>query len=104
MDNQAIKPTFYQEFSTKVEEIKGEKELDKNQQALAHITHFKGWELLKAYAGRLEDYLDNLVSEGMANGLSMNDLGERTMVKELSKLVIKSFISKAEDARRSEER
>lgn len=105
MDNQqAIKPTFYQEFTSKVEEIKDEKVIDENQQALSYITHFKGWQLGKEYAERLEEYLDELVSEGMSKGLSMSELGERTMVKELSKFVLRSFIAKFEDARRIEDK
>jgi hypothetical protein len=91
-NNEAIKPTFYQDFSTKIEEVSGEKEFTEDQQALAYITHFKGWELLKAYKVRLEEYLDSMVSEAMASGMSMQELGERTMVKELAKLVMNSLI------------
>src|SRR5512146_1388238 len=102
--NEAIKPTFYQEFTTKVEEIAEEKTLTADQQALAHITHFKGWDILKSYKGRLEEYLDTLVSEAMVQGLSMEELGQRTMVKELTKFVLNSFVLKAEDARRQEDK
>lgn len=105
MDNkQAIRPSFYTEFTTGVEEIKEEKVVDENQQALAYITHFKGWDLLEEYEKRLEGYLDTLVSEAMANGLSTSEIGERTMVKELSKFVLKSFLRKAQDARRAEDK
>jgi hypothetical protein len=103
MSDEAIKPNFYQEFSTKVEEEVTENVANKDQQALAYITRFKGWELLKAYEGRLEELLDSMVNEAMVN-MSMRELGERTMVKELSKLVLKSLIRKAEDARNAEEK
>jgi len=105
MDNkQAIKPTFYNEFTSGVTEIAQEPVEDENQQALAYITHYKGWVLGKEYAKRLEDYLDLLVSEAISKGLSMSEIGERTMIKEMAKFVLKSFLAKFEDARRSEEK
>lgn len=104
MDNSAIRPNFYQDFTSGVEEIKKEPTPDVNQQALAYIGQFKGWKLLKAYEERLEEYLDTLVSEAMANGLSITEIGERTMVKELAKFVLRSLVSKVEDAKRSTEK
>lgn len=102
MDNSAIKPTFYQDFTTKIEEVSGENTLTEDQQALAYISHFKGWELMEAYKVRLEEYLDGLVSEAMSKGLSMNEIGERTMVRELVKFVLGSFVDKVNNARRTE--
>lgn len=104
MDKSALRPNFYQEFTSGITDIKEEKAPDENQQALAYITQFKGWKLLKAYEARLEEYLDTLVSEAMASGLSVSEIGERTMVKELTKFVLKSLVSKAEDAKRSTEK
>ena len=105
MDNkQAIKPNFYSSFTSGVTEIKDEPVTDENQQALAYITHYKGWVLLKEYKKRLEDYLDRMVSEAISKGLDMNQIGERTMVKEMAKFVLESFVRKAEDARRGEEK
>lgn len=103
MDNQAIKPNFYQQFTSGVEKVSEEKTPDENQQALAYIGQFKGWKLLKEYEARLEEYLDNLVSEAMAGGLTVSEIGERTLVKELSKYVLRSLVSKVEDAKRSNE-
>lgn len=104
MDNGAIKPSFYKDFTSGVTEKIEEVVVDADQQALAHITHFKGWELLKRIKDRLESHLDQLVSEAMANGMSMEEIGQRTMVKELSKFVLNSFIEKAENARRATEK
>lgn len=102
--DEAIKPSFYQDFTTKVEEIVEEKVLTDDQQALAYITHFKGWELLKKKKEALELHLDTLVSEAMAQGLSMEEIGQRTMVKELTKFVLNSFVEQANAARRAEEK
>lgn len=97
----AIKPSFYREFTTEVEEqVKAPVEVGEDQKALSYITHFKGWEILKETKDRLERYLDQLVSEAMAGGLSMEEIGQRTMVKEMSKFVLNSLIEKAENARR----
>ena len=102
--DEAIKPSFYQDFTTKVEEVVEEKVLTQDQQALAYITHFKGWELLKKKKESLENYLDNLVSEAMSQGLSMEEIGQRTMVKELTKFALNSFVEQANAARRAEEK
>jgi fructose-1-phosphate kinase PfkB-like protein len=99
---QAIRPNFYKEFTTKVDEVSEDVEVDESQQALAFITHYKGWALLKDYKQRLEDYLDTMVSEAIASGADFKDIGQRTMIKELAKYVLTSFIDKAENARRKD--
>jgi hypothetical protein len=104
LSDEAIRPTFYQTFTSGIEKIADEKEpLTGDQQALSYITHFKGWKLVKKHAEDLESYLDNLVSEAISTGMSMTEIGQRTMVKELSKMVIRSLISKPDDARRHED-
>lgn len=104
MDSSAIRPNFYQQFTSGVDEIKQESIPDEKQQALAYIGQFKGWKILKEYEQRLEEYLDTLVSEAMASGSSVAEIGERTMVKELTKFVLRSLIAKVEDAKRSTEK
>lgn len=104
MDSTAIKPTFYQNFTAEIDKEAKVEVTDETQQALAYITRFKGWELGKAYAKRLEDYLESLVSEAMSQGMSMEEIGQRTMVKELAKFVLTSFINKFEDAKRHEDK
>ena len=104
MDSEAIKPNFYTQFTTEVEKMSEEKSVSDDQQALTYITHFKGWDMLKAYKERLEEYLDGLVSTAMTQGLSMEEIGQRTMVKELTKFILHSFVDKADNARRIEEK
>ena len=104
MDNEAIKPNFYTQFTSDVEKVSEKGEINEDQQALAYITHFKGWEMMKAYKERLEEYLDGLVSGAMAQGLSMEEIGQRTMVKELTKYILNSFTDKADAARRAEDK
>jgi hypothetical protein len=103
MSDEAIKPNFYTDFTSQVDKMVEEDPLTEDQQALAYITHFKGWELLEAYKIRLEEYLDGLVSEAMSKGLSMEEIGQRTMVRELTKYVLNNFVSKANGARKQED-
>lgn len=104
MDNkEAIKPNFYADFTSKVVDVVEKDPLTDDQQALAYITHFRGWELMKASKVKLEEYLDSMVSEAMSQGLSMEEIGQRTMVKELAKFVLNSFVNKADAARRQED-
>jgi hypothetical protein len=103
-DKEAIKPTFYQEFNTKIEEEVKEDKLNDNQQALAYITHFKGWELLKAHKESLDRFLDEMVNDAMTKGMTMQEIGERTVVKELAKLVMQKLIDKADGPRRNEDK
>ena len=97
----AIKPSFYTEFTTKVDEVLEEKVLDGDTEALSYITHFKGWKLLKDYADNLNKFLDESLSQAIAGGAGMKEIGERALVKELSKFVLNSFIEKADHARRT---
>lgn len=102
---QAIRPSFYKDFTTKVEEVlEDEKDVDESQQALAYITHFKGWELLKEYKGRLDEFLDEALSTAIQNGATREEIGDRALIKEMAQFVLDSFIDKADAARRAEER
>lgn len=100
----AIKPSFYTEFTSGIDEAVVVEDVSEDTQALAYITRFKGWSLMKEYKEKLEKFLDDSQAAAIANGASMSEIGERTMVKELAKYVLNSFISKAEDAQRSTEK
>jgi hypothetical protein len=104
--SQAIRPSFYSDFTSRVTETlkDDDKELDEKQQALAYITHYKGWELLKEYKIRLEQHLDTMISESIASGADFKDIGQRTMVAEMAKFVLNSFVKKADEARKIEEK
>ena len=99
----AIKPTFYKELSTVIEKSDG-KDIKEDEQALAYITRFTGWRLLKEYAERLKEELDQMVVQSMESGATAEEIGQRTMVKELAKAVIDKIISKAEYARQAEDK
>ena len=100
-DNKAIRPNFYKEFTTQVEEVLEKPEVDGDQEALSYITHFKGWSLMKEYQQRLNKFLDESLAQAIASGASMKEIGERAVVKDLAKNILESFVRKAEDARRN---
>ena len=100
-DNKALRPTFYKEFTTQVDETLETPEVTVDQEALSYITHFKGWALMKEYQERLNKFLDDSLTQAIANGATMKEIGERALVKDLAKFVLNSFIDKADAARRS---
>lgn len=97
----AIKPSFYQEFTSGVDEAVAVEEVSEDTQALAYITRFKGWSLMKEYKDKLVKFLDDSLASAIANGADMKEVGERALVKELAKHVLNEFIAKAENATRS---
>ena len=100
MDNQAVRPSFYKEFITEVNETLNDEPKDENTQALSYITHFRGWQLMKEYQAKLVEMLDNGFKEAIAQGATMKEIGERALVKELAEFVLNQFVEKAESARR----
>jgi hypothetical protein len=97
----AIKPTFYEGFTSGVNEVDAVEEVSEDTQALAYITRFKGWTLMKEYKEKLEKFLDDSLASAIATGADMKEIGERALVKELAKYVLNEFMAKAENARKS---
>ncbi len=97
----AIKPTFYEGFTSGVNEVDAVEEVNEDTQALAYITRFKGWSLMKEYKEKLEKFLDDSLKSSIVNNASMKEIGERALVADLAKYVLDEFIKKAEDARKS---
>jgi hypothetical protein len=45
-----------------------------------------------------------MVNDAMTKGMTMQEIGERTVVKELAKLVMQKLIDKADGPRRNEDK
>jgi hypothetical protein len=90
-------------LSTVIEKSDG-KDIKEDEQALSYITRFRGWKLLKEYADRLKEELDQMVIKSIENGATAEEIGQRTMVKELAKAAVDKIISKAEYARKAEDK
>ena len=97
----AIKSSFSEEFKTEIDEIETVAEVSEDTIALAYITRFKGWELLKRKKEALEAFLDDSLTAAIAGGATMSEIGERAVIKDLCKYVLTSLFKNAEDAKRS---
>lgn len=103
MDNQAIRPSFYADFTTKVDNV-SETKVDEDQKALAYITHFRGWVLVREHVDALNRFLDDALQSAIGSGADIKEIGERALVKEMTKYVLKSLVDKVENARKSEDK
>jgi hypothetical protein len=97
----ALRPNFYKEFTSVIEKVDEGDKLDDEQKALAHISRFKGWMLFKQYAEEIKKEIDEMVSVAISTGASDAEIGQRAVVKELTKLTIDRLIERVEDARRA---
>ena len=104
MDSGAQKPNFFQDFSNEVEDLVTEDKTDEDQKAMSYITHFRGWELLKQKKMRIIEYLDQSLSQAIANGMTREEIGDRALIKEMAKFALNSLVDKFEDARRIEDK
>jgi len=104
MNNQALRPTNYKEFSTLGKEEDQDEEskglLEDEQKALAYIGNLKGWKILKEYIERIESDLDSMITSSVANGSSYEEIGRKTAVREVVKNVTRRIIGKVEDCRK----
>jgi hypothetical protein len=101
MDSQAVRPSFYQEFTTKVNEVIEDEKKDEKTEALSYITHFRGWTILKDYQKSLLGMLDEGLRTAISNGATTKEIGERALIKEMATFVLNSFVEKADHARRT---
>jgi len=102
---QALRPTsHFEEFASIGEEQPEEtkSKLEDEQKALAHLSKLKGWKLIKEYVERINEELDDMVRLAMSNGASFEEIGKKTLVKELTKDVTRRIIAYADDATGSE--
>lgn len=110
MDNQALRPNnLFNELTSLVDKnLNPEDEVDlqikEEEEALAYISHFKGWKILKEEISTLEEELDMMVTRAMENGASSKEIGERTIAKEIAKYAIRRLIKRVEDARESRDK
>lgn len=101
----AIKPTSLNDFGSISEEETKEIEVVKNEEdSLAFVARTKGWEDLVKFMDTIIEELDQMVVNAMHSELSFEEIGKRTLVKELTKDAIKRIRTKVEDAREASDR
>lgn len=98
---QALRPTnLPTDFSSLEEEpVDSFEELQDEEESLAYIARTNGWQLITEEMDKVCEELDQMVVEAMQTGMSFEELGKRTAVKELTKDAIRRIAAKVEDAR-----
>ena len=96
----AIKSNYFNEFEN-VKALQETKGKDPDQQALASLSNHSGWKVLKAYIERIMEELDNLTKTQMTQGVPFEEIGRSTVIKELTKDVLRRVINKIQDAAES---
>ena len=96
----AIKSNYFNEFEN-VKALQETKGKDPDQQALASLSNHSGWKVLKAYIERIMEELDNLTKTQMVNGISFEEIGKSTVVKEIVKDALRRIIIRVQDAAES---
>lgn len=92
--------SLYQEFST-VGEKEPEKVLDQETSALAALSQSDGWGYMETYIKNIEEELDIMVRKTIETGATNEEIGNRTVVKEITKDVLRRIREYVTDARES---
>lgn len=100
-DQQAIRPDTY--FSNLPSVIKDEEAKKKGtteeERALMALSETMGWQILIGYIDDLVADLDRVNDRAIANGATLEEIGQNTMVISLAKGVIKRIVDKVADAK-----
>lgn len=105
MDNEAIKPTFFNSLPTIVREQQAkQKGVSEEEQSLHALSQQRGWVILREYIDSLLKDMDNSTSAAMSKGLSFEEIGKNAVVIDLTKGLIKRVLDKVEDAREQVEK
>jgi len=99
----AIKPNYFNEFANVKALQEDIDKKDPEQQALFSLSGHNGWSVLKKYIERIMEELDELTRTQMEKGASFEEIGKSTIVREITKAVLKRIITRVEDAKESGE-
>lgn len=103
----AIKPDFTDFASLEQSQLERDEEVVETHpidQALYNVSLTHDWAVLDAYIGELQMELDEMVRNLMAKGASFEEIGQKTMVKELAKEYLQRIRDRIADSRNSVER
>jgi hypothetical protein len=94
----AIKSNYFNEFAN-VKALQESPGKDPDQQALNNLSMQTGWKVLKEYIERISQELDDMTRTQMTQGVSFEEIGRSTIIKEITKDVLRKIINKVEDSR-----
>ena len=95
---EAIKPSFYKEFSSLDVLKEAEKPVkDDESDALFQLKNHGGWKIVKDLIDRTMSDLDQMLLVKMANGSELNEVGQLAITNQLIKDVLNRIKSRVED-------
>ena len=94
----AIRPSSFQELRS-LDEQEDILPVKEKEDSLAFVAKQQGWKELTDYMDQLLDELDQMVAKALENGMSFEEIGKRTAVKELTKDAIRKIRARVDDAR-----
>lgn len=100
-NKQALRPASpFNQFAT-IGETADEPQVDliADEKALYRLSQLKGWKVLREYIDQIEDDLEKMVSTLIETGASDEEIGRKTVVKEIVKNVTRKIKSRVDDAR-----
>ena len=96
--SEAIKPTFFNDFSSLEVFKEAEKvEQDPETEALYLMKQGAGWKIIKELIDRTITELDQMLLVKMANGSQLDQIGQLAITNQLIKDVLNRIKSRVED-------
>lgn len=103
MVKQTAKPNYFNSFDIPTFQKKDE-DIDADTENLAAMENTAGWKVLSDYINQIVTDLDQMTTNQMQQGASFEDIGRSTVVKEITKDVLRRVINRVNDARDTIER
>lgn len=100
---EALRPTSFQPLASEPEQEPIEK-VEVEEEALAHVGRTNGWDILTKYMDEVLEELDQMVMVALSEAKDFEQIGQRYVVKELTKDAVNRIKSKVEDARVASDR
>lgn len=103
--NGAAKPNFFTDFPSLGDQGQKpeNKQADPEDAELAFVALTPGWQQIETFINDLEAELDGMITTLLANGASFEEIGQKTAVKEVTKMYLERVKEKVNDAKEAVE-
>lgn len=103
---QALKPDFYRSFTSlpSIEREQEEIKPDRETQDWNLIYVSDQWKVLRDFIEQMKTELDQMVIQAMSEGASFEEIGQKTAIKEMTKMALDRILDKGKDAHDAIER
>jgi hypothetical protein len=98
--NQALRPTSLPDIEP-VQEVEEQviESVKEDEEDLALVARTRGWEKIVEYIDQINKELDDMVLQALQAGVDFEEIGKRTIVKELTREALNKLKNRVEDAR-----